>query len=49
MTKSGALDVIIEQLLKYVKRTGDLILSTVLSCLTMALVTGNSSFNHRAW
>src|SRR5699024_7573280 len=28
MTKSGALDVIIEQLLKYVKRTGDLILST---------------------
>ncbi|CAD2075823.1 Na+/H+ antiporter NhaC [Jeotgalicoccus meleagridis] len=42
MTKSGALDVIIEQLLKYVKRTGDLILSTVLSCLTMALVTGNS-------
>lgn len=42
MTKSGALDVIIEQLLKYVKRTGDLILSTVFSCLTMALVTGNS-------
>ena len=42
MTKSGALDVIIEHLLKYVKRTGDLILSTVLSCLTMALVTGNS-------
>lgn len=42
MTKSGALDVIIEQLLKFVKRTGDLILSTVLSCLTMALVTGNS-------
>ncbi|QQD84914.1 MULTISPECIES: Na+/H+ antiporter NhaC [Jeotgalicoccus] len=42
MTKSGALDVIIEQLLKFVKRTGDLVLSTVLSCLTMALVTGNS-------
>src|SRR5699024_1139589 len=25
-----------------VKRTGDLILATVLSCITMALVTGNS-------
>ncbi|WP_026859871.1 Na+/H+ antiporter NhaC [Jeotgalicoccus psychrophilus] len=42
MTKSGALEVIIEQLLKFVKRTGDLILTTVISCLTMALVTGNS-------
>lgn len=42
MTKSGALEVIIEYLLKFVKRTGDLILTTVLSCLTMALVTGNS-------
>src|SRR5699024_10190148 len=36
MTKSGALEVIIEYLLKFVKRTGDLILTTVLSCLTMA-------------
>src|SRR5699024_3567485 len=42
MTKSGSLDVIIEQLLKVVKSTGDLILTTVISCLTMALVTGNS-------
>lgn len=42
MTKSGALEVIIEQLLKFVKSTGDLILTTVISCLTMALVTGNS-------
>lgn len=42
MAKSGALEVIIEQLLKFVKRTGDLILTTVISCLTMALVTGNS-------
>lgn len=42
ITKSGALDVIMDTLLKIVKRTGDLILSTVLSCITMALVTGNS-------
>ncbi|MET3574468.1 Na+/H+ antiporter NhaC [Bhargavaea ullalensis] len=42
MTKSGSLEVIIEALMKIVKRTGDLILSTVLSCITMALVTGNS-------
>lgn len=42
MTKSGALEVIIEYLMKFVKSTGDLILTTVLSCLTMALVTGNS-------
>ncbi|MYL47282.1 Na+/H+ antiporter NhaC [Virgibacillus halodenitrificans] len=42
ITKAGALEVIIEALLKIVKRTGDLILSTVLSCITMALVTGNS-------
>lgn len=39
MTKSGALEVIIEYLLKFVKSTGDLILTTVLSCLTMILVT----------
>ncbi|WP_040982628.1 Na+/H+ antiporter NhaC [Oceanobacillus jeddahense] len=42
MTTSGSLDVIIGALMKVVKRTGDLILTTVLSCLTMALVTGNS-------
>lgn len=42
ITKAGALDVIMDALLKIVKKTGDLILSTVVSCLTMALVTGNS-------
>ncbi len=42
ITKAGALEVIMSALLKFVKRTGDLILSTVVSCITMALVTGNS-------
>ncbi|WP_186292970.1 Na+/H+ antiporter NhaC [Brevibacterium aurantiacum] len=42
MSKSGALETIIRSLLKFVKRTGDLVLSTVLSCITMAIVTGNS-------
>lgn len=42
ITKAGALEVIMAALLKIVKRTGDLILSTVASCITMALVTGNS-------
>ncbi|WP_009885273.1 Na+/H+ antiporter NhaC [Brevibacterium aurantiacum] len=42
MSKSGALETIIRSLLKFVKRTGDLVLSTVVSCLTMAVVTGNS-------
>ena len=42
ITKAGALEVIMTALLKFVKRTGDLILSTVVSCITMALVTGNS-------
>lgn len=42
ITKSGSLEVIMAHLLKIVKRTGDLILSTVISCITMALVTGNS-------
>lgn len=42
ITKSGSLEVIMSHLLKIVKRTGDLILSTVVSCITMALVTGNS-------
>lgn len=42
MSKSGALDTIIHALLKVVKRTGDLVLSTVASCITMAVVTGNS-------
>lgn len=42
MSRSGALETIIGALLKFVKRTGDLILSTVVSCITMAVVTGNS-------
>ncbi|WP_085524462.1 Na+/H+ antiporter NhaC [Tuberibacillus sp. Marseille-P3662] len=42
ITKSGSLEVIIQNLMKIVKRTGDLILTAVLSCITMALVTGNS-------
>ncbi|WP_227995133.1 Na+/H+ antiporter NhaC [Oceanobacillus sp. CFH 90083] len=42
IAKSGSLEVIIQTLMKVVKRTGDLILTTVLSCITMALVTGNS-------
>ena len=42
ITKAGALEVIMGALLKIVKKTGDLILSTVASCITMALVTGNS-------
>lgn len=42
ITKAGALEVIMNALLKIVRKTGDLILSTVISCITMALVTGNS-------
>lgn len=42
ITKAGALEVIMDGLLKFVRNTGDLILSTVVSCMTMALVTGNS-------
>lgn len=42
MSRSGALETIIRSLLKFVKSTGDLVLSTVLSCITMAVVTGNS-------
>lgn len=42
ITKAGCLDVIINALLKKVKKTGGLVLSTVLACITMALVTGNS-------
>lgn len=42
ITTSGSLDVILNALMKLIKRTGDLVLTTVLSCITMALVTGNS-------
>ncbi|MFA1820343.1 Na+/H+ antiporter NhaC [Virgibacillus oceani] len=42
ITTSGSLEVILSSLMKLVKRTGDLVLTTVFSCITMALVTGNS-------
>lgn len=42
ITKAGILEVILDALLKLTKRTGDLILSTVSSTITMALVTGSS-------
>ena len=42
ITKSGSLEVVINALMKIVKRTGDLVLSTVISSITMGLVTGNS-------
>lgn len=42
ITKAGVLEVILDALLRIAKRTGDLILSTVASTITMALVTGSS-------
>ncbi|MCE0495190.1 Na+/H+ antiporter NhaC [Vibrio salinus] len=42
MSKSGALDVILDTMLKGVKSNGGLILTTVISCITMAIVTGSS-------
>ena len=41
VSKMGALDVILECILSRVKTTGGLILSTCLSCITMAIVTGS--------
>lgn len=38
----GALDTIIEALLGIARRTGDVILATVLSCITVAFATGSS-------
>ncbi len=42
MSKAGALEVILEALMTRVKTTGSLIATTVLSCITMAVVTGSS-------
>lgn len=42
MSCAGCLDVVLNALLSVVKTTGGLIASTVVSCLTMALTTGNS-------
>lgn len=38
----GALETIIRHLLSFAKRTGDLVLATVVSCFVMAFSTGNS-------
>lgn len=42
MSKAGCLEVVLQKILGFAKSTGDLIASTVASCLTMALCTGNS-------
>ncbi len=39
---SGMLDVVLEELLKRVKTTAGIVLSTIASCFTVAFVTGNS-------
>ena len=41
MSRSGCLDVILKKILSVAKSTGSLILSTVVSCIVMALTTGN--------
>lgn len=42
MQKTGMLNVILEHLLQFIKRTGTLILSTSLSTVVVALITGSS-------
>jgi Na+:H+ antiporter, NhaC family len=42
MQKTGMLNVILEYMLRFIKRTGSLILSTSLSSITVALITGSS-------
>ncbi len=42
MSRAGCLDVVLQKILQVAKSTGDLIVATILSCLTMALTTGNS-------
>ena len=42
MSKAGCLDVVLQKILSVAKSTGSLILATVVSCITMALTTGNS-------
>ncbi len=42
MSKAGCLDVVLQKILTFAKSTGDLIASTVASCITMGLCTGNS-------
>ncbi|MEH2946471.1 Na+/H+ antiporter NhaC [Sporofaciens sp. JLR.KK001] len=42
MSRSGSLDVILNKILSVAKNTGTLIASTVVSCMIMAVSTGNS-------
>ena len=42
MSKAGCLEVVLQKILTFAKSTGDLIASTVASCITMGLCTGNS-------
>ncbi len=42
MSKSGCLEVILQKLLSVVQSVGGLITATVISCMTIALTTGNS-------
>ena len=42
MSASGMLDVVLEFILEKVKTTVGVILSTILSCFTVAFITGNS-------
>ncbi len=42
ITKAGCLEVILERLLTKVRSTGGLVLSTVVSCIVMAVTTGSS-------
>lgn len=42
MSRAGCLEVVLQKILSVAKSTGSLVLATVVSCLTMALCTGNS-------
>ena len=42
MSRAGCLEVVLQKILGFAKTTGDLIASTVASCITMGLCTGNS-------
>ena len=42
MSRAGCLEVVLQKILGFAKTTGDLIASTVASCMTMGLCTGNS-------
>ena len=42
MSRAGCLEVVLKAILSVAKSTGALVLATVVSCITMALTTGNS-------